>query len=74
MLLVDRSKLARKLGVSATTVDRLERLGVIPARLAGTRYWVLDHVEQRLRSSETLPASAENAFDQWKRARDARSA
>ncbi len=54
-LLLRRAEVARALGVSASSVDRLERAGILPQRrrLGGAARWLASEVEAALAS---LPA------------------
>lgn len=71
--LVRRSGLARAINVHPATIPKLVGCGAIPPQITGTQYWVLEDVIAKLRGQPEAPALT-SAFDEWKRARDARSA
>ena len=51
MKIMDGKSLAKELGISQTTLWRLNRSGVIP-RVKGTRYYNLDSVRKALEQEE----------------------
>jgi len=73
--LVRRTQLAKTLNVHPATIPKLVARGAIPPQIAGTQYWVLEEVEARLRGRlREVADDAKDAFNEWKRSRDARSA